>query len=90
MHPEVKWANGWEGGYVYGHTGVRQYWTRQWAVINPHVEPVGFRVGESGSTIVNVHAVVRDLAGKVIADQMVEHTYIFENGLIRSMEISKG
>ncbi len=23
MHPEVNWPNGWEGGYVKGHEGVR-------------------------------------------------------------------
>lgn len=88
MHPEVKWPNGWEGGYVYGHAGVRDYWTRQWAAINPHVEPVRFRE-ERGGAVVEVHAVVRDLSGAVIADQMVEHTYFFEDGLIRRMEIRK-
>ncbi len=39
LHPEVDWPNGWEGGRVYGHGGVREYWTRQWAEIDPHVEP---------------------------------------------------
>ena len=27
MHVDVKWPNGMEGGTVYGHDGVRQYWT---------------------------------------------------------------
>ena len=31
MHRDVVWANGMEGGHVYGHNGVREYWTRQWA-----------------------------------------------------------
>jgi hypothetical protein len=26
MHPEVDWPNGMEGGRVYGHRGVREYW----------------------------------------------------------------
>src|SRR5438034_10544007 len=42
MHPDVVWANGMDGGHVHGHDGVRDYWTRQWAVIDPHVEPIGF------------------------------------------------
>jgi ketosteroid isomerase-like protein len=42
MHPDVLWANGMEGGHVNGHQGVREYWTRQWAVIDPHVEPTTF------------------------------------------------
>ena len=45
MHQDVVWANGLEGGHVYGHAGVRDYWTRQWAMMNSHVEPVGFWIG---------------------------------------------
>ncbi len=89
MQTDVEWPNGMEGGTVYGHEGVRQYWTRQWAVINPHVEPVRFRRDEAGRTVVDVHQVVCDLTGKVLVDQMVEHIYAIENGLIRSMEIRK-
>ena len=39
MRPDVKWANGMEGGWVHGHDAVRAYWTRQWGLIDPHVEP---------------------------------------------------
>jgi len=28
MRPDVEWPNGMEGGTVYGHAGVREYWTR--------------------------------------------------------------
>jgi hypothetical protein len=31
-----------EGGYVHGREGVREYWTRQWAIVGPHVEPLSF------------------------------------------------
>ena len=37
---DVVWANGMEGGHVHGHEAVRDYWTRQWAMIDPRVEPV--------------------------------------------------
>ena len=40
MHPDVVWANGVEGGHVHGCDGVRRYWKRQWAILDPHVEPV--------------------------------------------------
>ena len=30
MQPNVIWANGMEGGNVYGHEAVRDYWPRQW------------------------------------------------------------
>jgi hypothetical protein len=87
MSADVDWPNGWEGGRIYGREGVRDYWTRQWAAIDPSVEPVGFDTDETGRTVVNVHQLVRDLEGNVIAEGMVEHVYLIEDSLIRRMEI---
>jgi len=89
MHKDVDWPNGWEGGRVYGHQGVRDYWTRQWEVIDPQVEPLGFETDETGHMVVKVHQVVRDLEGNLISDGIVEHVYLIEDGLIKSMEIRK-
>lgn len=87
MQPNVEWPNGMEGGTVDGHDGVRNYWTRQWGMINPHVDPVKVEADGHGRIVVGVHQVVRDLSGNVLFDRMVDHVYLFENGLIRSMEI---
>jgi hypothetical protein len=87
MKSDVRWPNGMEGGWVDGHDGVRAYWTRQWALIDPHVEPVSIEAAHDGRVIVNVHQVVRDLAGLVLMDRMVQHVYTFSEGLIASMEI---
>jgi hypothetical protein len=87
MHPEVEWANGMEGGTVHGHQAVRAYWTRQWGVIDPQVEPLRFEEEGSGRVVVKVRQVVRDLRGTVLADRMVCHAYAFEDDLVRSMEI---
>ena len=87
MHPHVDWPNAWEGGRVVGHNGVREYWTRQWAALDPTVEPVGYATDAQGRTIVTVHAVVRDREGRVVSDGMVEHAYTIEDGLVRSMEV---
>jgi ketosteroid isomerase-like protein len=89
MHPEVTWPNGWEGGWVEGREGVRRYWKRQWAAIDPHVEPQAFRVESDGRIMVSVHQTVRDLSGKVLADQVVEHIYQLQDGFIRRMEIQR-
>jgi GrpB-like predicted nucleotidyltransferase (UPF0157 family) len=89
MHPDVEWANGMEGGHVHGHEAVRDYWTRQWSLMNPHVEPERFQQDETGRMVVDVHQVVRDLDGNVIVDQMVQHVYIIENDLIRRMDIQE-
>ena len=88
MHEDVIWANGMEGGHVHGRDEVRGYWTRQWAMIDPHVEPVSFSDGPEGETIVGVHAVVRDLKGNLLADHMVSHVFRIENGLIRRFDIA--
>jgi ketosteroid isomerase-like protein len=87
MHEDVDWPNGMEGGRVHGHAGVRDYWTRQWSMIDPHVEPVGFETEADGRIAVTVHQVVRELSGKLLLDQQIEHVYRVEDGLIRSMEI---
>jgi hypothetical protein len=87
MHPDVAWPNGMEGGYVHGHRDVRDYWTRQWAIIDPHVEPLDFEVDADGRIVVNVHQVVRDLAGQVKADRVVQHVYELREELIVRMEI---
>jgi ketosteroid isomerase-like protein len=88
LHPEVDWPNGMEGGRVYGHKGVRDYWTRQWRLVDPHVEPVGFEEDADGRVVVDVHQTVRDLSGKVIVDQMVQHVYVIRDGLVVSMNIT--
>ena len=87
MHPAVVWPNGMEGGYVHGHEGVRAYWTRQWGMIDPHVEPVGMEMDSQGRTVVEVHQVVRDLNGNLLLGTIVHHAYIIRDGLIERMEI---
>jgi ketosteroid isomerase-like protein len=87
MTPDVVWPNGMEGGVVHGHEGVRAYWSRQWKMINPHVDPVDFRTDDQGQVTVSVHQVVKDLSGKVLLDRMVEHVYSFKDGLIQDMTI---
>ena len=89
MHPDVEWPNGMEGGYVHGREAVRAYWTRQWTMIDSHVEPRRFTTDAEGRIVVDVHQVVRDGGGAVVTDQLVQHTYLIDNGLIRRMEIRK-
>ncbi len=89
MHPDVHWPNGMEGGYVHGRTGVRDYWTRQWAILDPHVEPLRFELDAAGRTVVDVRQVIRDLAGNIRADHIVQHVYEMRDGLIASMEIRR-
>ena len=79
---DVAWANGMDGGHVHGREAVREYWTRQWTVVDPHVEPVRFDKASDGSIVVTVRQTVRDLEGRPLQDQahglkdtLVEHVF---------------
>jgi len=87
MHKDVMWANGMDGGHVYGHEGVRNYWTRQWTTIDPHVEPTGFSGGADGAFDVEVHQIVCDLNGNMLSNKMVGHIFRIEDGLIKRFDI---
>jgi ketosteroid isomerase-like protein len=87
LHEDVTWANGMEGGHVHGRDAVRNYWTRQWAMVNPRVEPVGFTNGPEGEVVVEVHQVVHDLNGNLLLDHTVGHIFRIEDGLIRRFDI---
>ena len=88
MTPDVTWPKAFKGGFVRGPEEVRAYWTEQWREIDPHVEPVAFHSETAGRILVEVHQVVRDLSGGVLADEHVGHRFNLEHGLIRAMEVS--
>jgi ketosteroid isomerase-like protein len=71
MTPDVAWPRAFKGGFVRGPEEVRAYWTEQWSEIDGKVEPVAFHLEDSGQILVEVHQVVRDLAGALLADEQV-------------------
>ena len=87
MHMDVQWPKAFEGGYAIGHDEIRKYWTRQWTVINPNVEPVGFNERQNGTLEIIVHLVVIDLQGNPKYDGIVKHIYTLQDDLIRRMDI---
>jgi hypothetical protein len=87
MTPDVAWPKAFKGGFVRGSEEVRAYWTEQWTEIDPHVEPVFFYSEKIGRILVDVHQVVRDLAGAVLVDEHVGHRFTLEHGLIQAMEV---
>jgi|SRR5437588_13021872 len=84
---DVDWPNGWEGGRERGRAAVRAYWTRQWAEIDPHVEPVSIIRRPDGCVAVDVRQLVRDLDGNLLSDGHVVHVYEFRDGLVVRMDI---
>lgn len=89
LHPQVEWANGMEGGHEHGREAVRAYWTRQWAILDPHVDPLAIRPADEGLWIVEVHQVVHDMQGNLLVDTIVHHAYRFADGLIARMDIQQ-
>jgi hypothetical protein len=87
MNPDVDWPNAMEGGREVGRDAVRRYWTRQFGLIDSHVEPLHFTTDDRGRVVVDVHAVVRDLGGHVVSDKRVQHVYTLRDGLIERMDI---
>lgn len=91
---DVAWANGMDGGHVHGREGVREYWTRQWAIVSPHVEPVSFDRAADGAIVVEVRQSVRDLQGRPLQDQThglrdktVGHVFHFQEGKVARFDI---
>jgi ketosteroid isomerase-like protein len=91
---DVAWANGMDGGHVHGREGVREYWSRQWAMVSPHVEPVGFHRTVDGAIIAEVLQTIRDLAGNPLqgqahglTDKTVGHVFRLRDGRVFRFDI---
>ena len=87
MTENVSWPKASEGGRVVGKEEIRAYWTRQWKILDPHVEPLKIEPDAQGRIVVEVHQVVRDIEGKLLLDTTVHHAYTIRAGLIERMEI---
>ncbi|NKL80094.1 nuclear transport factor 2 family protein [Rhizobium leguminosarum] len=97
LSDDVAWANGMDGGHINGREAVRDYWTRQWAVISPHVEPVAFKETEDGAVAVEVIQSVFDLDGRPLEEQShglkdktVTHIFRMEGEKIVRFDIRDG
>jgi SnoaL-like domain len=89
MRVDVKWANGLEGGFLYGRNAVREYWTNQLQNIQPQLKTLKFETDENNRNIVTVHQIIKDLQGNVLADATVHQIFTIEDGLISLYEIGE-
>ena len=87
MHGDVDWPNGMEGGRVAGRDAVRDYWTRQFRMIDSHVALISFTEAADGRVAVAVQQTVRDLDGQVLSEGLVTHVYTLRDGLVARMDI---
>jgi ketosteroid isomerase-like protein len=84
---DVAWANGMEGTHVHGKKAVREYWTHQWSVIDPHVTPLKTMKANDSSLLVEVHQVVKDLQGTIVLDEKIVHRFTMNSGRIVRFDI---
>lgn len=91
---DVAWANGMDGGHEHGLAAVRDYWTRQWAIVSPTVMPQRFEELADGAVRVTVAQVIRDLqgmplqdAGFGLQDKLVGHVFRFRGGKVVRFDI---
>lgn len=89
MRPDVKWANGFEGGFVHGRDAVRDYWTNQFKEIQVRLEPLKYETDKRGRNVVTVRQIVKDLQGATLAEMIVRQIFTFENSLISLYEIEE-
>jgi hypothetical protein len=80
---DVAWANA--SMAPCGREAVREYWTRQWTMVSPHVEP-GFHRAADDAIVAEVRQSVHDLEGKPLQGQTpglknktVEHVFRFRD-----------
>ena len=86
MTSDVKWANGMDGGFVFGHDGVKEYWTRQFKLVDSTVTPLDLKEN-NGKIIIQIHQVVYDLEGVLLTDQFVIHIFTMDGDKISQFEI---
>lgn len=84
----IKWANGMEGGYVYGHNGIREYWLKQFTLINPRVTSLDIEVTGDMAKI-KVHQVVHDLQGNLLQDKKLYHHFYMDDNKVALFEIGE-
>lgn len=87
MEPDVKWANGMEGGFVYGRDAVREYWLKQFETMRSRLEPLDYETDENNRNTVTVRLLVSDLEGNLLLEKTVRQIFTIENGLISLFEI---
>jgi hypothetical protein len=89
MSETVSWPKASEGGRVVGKEEIRAYWSRQWKEFDPPVAPIEVIDRGAGKIDVRVHQLVKSLAGEILSDSEVWHSYTTAEGLIERMDLGE-
>ncbi len=89
MSEDVDWPNAWKGGRLRGRAAVREYWSAQFAEIDPRVEPLDVEVRADGALAVMVHQIVRSLDGELLDEGDLLHVYRLRDDSITRMDVEE-
>ncbi|MCI3181200.1 ketosteroid isomerase [Caulobacter sp. CCUG 60055] len=90
LHPQVDWPDLIDHDRLNGREAVHAYWNRRFANTAMTMTPTHFHFEPDGRVAVTVDQVLRDLAGDLLSERKVTHTYSFKDGLVARMDISHG
>jgi hypothetical protein len=69
---------------------VRTCWIRQFASIDPQVEPVRMSTDEHEHVVDQVHQVILATDGTLLDDRLIRHVYTLRDGLVARMDVPPG
>jgi len=87
MSEDVDWPNAWKSDRLTGRDAVRDYWSAQWAEIDPRVEPLSVTERADGSLAVRISRVVRSSDGELLGEGEVVDVYRIRDGQIDRMDV---
>jgi ketosteroid isomerase-like protein len=87
MHPDVDWPNFLEGGRVRGRDALRQYWSEQFAMVQPEASPIEMLEVSGDRIVVRLHYLIKAMeGGGVWTDEITSNTFTFADDLVLSMD----
>jgi ketosteroid isomerase-like protein len=86
MCEDVNWSNALTGDRIRGREEMRKVWLLQWTSLDVQTRPIRIYEEPDGRTIVVVHELLREVGGRVLLDQEMEHVFVLRDGLIAQMD----
>ena len=85
MCEDVNWMNALTGDRIRGHAEMREVWLLQQTSLDVQTEPIRI-YEEDGRTVVLVREIMREVGGRLLMDQEMEHVFTFRDGLVERMD----
>lgn len=90
LHPNARWPDSLEGGFVEGRAAVVDYFARQFDLMQLDARQVTVREEPPARIVLDIQHAVRSREGQLWSDTRTVLAYDFADGLIVEMSILKG